>query len=157
MFGTTQARQTHITSAILASMKIITRFTLLCSLSLGLAWMQLAHANDDVLPPPKHAATSDEHVATEPEDLESPSNLTKTLAPPTQHDGVDVRTYLRENDSAHITEYASHGHVFLIKVQPPGGLPAYYLEDDNGNGKFTKRLPGGYKHINPPMWVIKRF
>jgi len=70
---------------------------------------------------------------------------------------VDVRTYLRENDKAQITEYSSHGRVFSIKVQPPGGLPAYYLEDDNGDGTLNKRLPGGYKHISPPMWVIKRF
>ncbi|MDQ6955974.1 MAG: DUF2782 domain-containing protein [Mariprofundaceae bacterium] len=119
--------------------------------------MQLAHANDGVLPPPKHTATSDEHVATESESLESTSNLTETLAPPTQNDGVDVRTYLRENDKAQITEYASHGRVFRIKVQPPGGLPAYYLEDDDGDGTLNKRLPGGYKHISPPMWIIKRF
>jgi len=120
-------------------------------------WTQIAHASDDVLPPPKHATASSEHTAAGSENLESSSNLTEALAPPKQDDGVDVRTYLRENDKAQITEYSSHGRVFRIKVQPAGGLPAYYLEDDDGDGTLNKRLPGGYKHINPPMWIIKRF
>jgi len=137
-------------------MKTITRFTLLCSLSLGLALTQLAHASNDVSPPPKHAPTS-KHAAVESENLEETSNLTEALAPPTQNEGVDVRTYLRENDQSKITEYSSHGRVFRIKVQPPGGLPAYYLEDENGDGTLNKRFPGGYKHISPPMWIIKRF
>lgn len=157
MLDITQARQTQITSAILATMKTITRFTLLCSLSLGLALTQLAHASNDVSPPPEHATTTSKHVAAGSENLEGTSNLTEALAPPTQNEGVDVRTYLRENDQSKITEYSSHGRVFRIKVQPSGGLPAYYLEDENGDGTLNKRLPGGYKHISPPMWIIKRF
>jgi len=139
-------------------MQTIIRLTLLCSLSLGLVWVQLAHAGDSVPPPPKHASSAHEHAAdVEPIDEESSFNLNKDLAPPKASDGVDVRTYLRENDKAQITEYSSHGRVFSIKVQPPGGLPAYYLEDDNGDGTFNKRIAGGYKRISPPMWVIKRF
>lgn len=159
MFGTAQTRQTHIVSAILAAMQTIIRLTLLCSLSLGLVWAQFAHAGDTVSPPPKHdAASAHEHaMAAEPSHEEGSFNLNKDLAPPKASDGVDVRTYLRENDKAQITEYSSHGRVFRIKVQPSGGLPAYYLEDDNGDGTFNKRIAGGYKRINPPMWIIKRF
>jgi hypothetical protein len=140
-------------------MQTIIRLTLLCSLSLGLIWAQFAHAGDDVSPPPKHdTASAHEHaMATESADEGSDFNLNKDLAPPKAGDGVDIRTYLREGDKAQITEYSSHGRVFLIKVQPLGGLPAYYLEDDDGDGTLNKRLPGGYKHISPPMWVIKRF
>lgn len=157
MLGITQARQTQMISAILAAMQTIIRFTLLCSLSLGLLWTQLAQANDGLLAPPKHTTTSNEHPESHSEDLESNSNLTEALAPPKQKDGVDVRTYLRNNDQAKITEYSMHGRVFRVKVQPSGGLPAYYLEDDDGDGTLNKRLPGGYKHISPPMWIIKRF
>jgi len=157
MFVITQARQTQITSAILAAMQTLIRFTLLCSLSLGLLWTQVTHANDAVSEPPQHASTAHEHEESGSETLESNSNLTDALAPPKQGDGVDVRTYLRENDQAHITEYSIHGRVFRVKVQPSGGLPAYYLEDDDGDGTLNKRLPGGYKHISPPMWIIKRF
>jgi len=91
---------------------------------------------------------------------ETPSNdvnLHKELAPPKATSGdVEVRSFTRE-DKAVITEYARHGHVYRVKVQPAGGLPAYYLEDSNGDGVFNHRLPGDYKRLNPPMWVIKRF
>ncbi len=157
MLGVTQTRQTQITSAILAAMQTITRFTLLCSLSLGLLWMQLAHADDNVPLPPKHTTSTHNPATTATDSEEGSFNLSDDLAPPKAGDGVDVRTYLRENDGAKITEYSSHGRVFSIKVQPPGGLPAYYLEDDTGDGNLNKRLPGGYKRINPPMWIIKRF
>jgi len=138
-------------------MQTLIRFTLLCSLSLGLLWTQASQANDGVLAPPKHATTAHEDAESSSEGLESNSNLTDALAPPKQDDGVDVRTYLRKNDHAQITEYSMHGRVFRVKVQPSGGLPAYYLEDDDGDGTLNKRLPGGYKHISPPMWIIKRF
>ena len=50
-----------------------------------------------------------------------------------------------------------NGRVYMIKVQPPGGLPPYYLYDTNGDGRFNRRLPGDYKMISPPTWVIHRF
>lgn len=134
------------------------RYLTLFTLSLSLLWATLSFAADTVLAPPEssHQRTAPASSA----NLEAPqneSNLQKELAPPKQSDDVEVHSYLRENDDAKITEYASHGHVFMIKVQPMGGLPPYYLEDDNGDGVFRKRLPGGYERINPPMWVIKRF
>jgi len=134
------------------------RYLTLFTLSLGLLWATSSFAADTVLAPPEssHREASSSNIA----NIESPqneSNLQKELAPPKQSDDVEVHSYLRENDQAKITEYASHGHVYMIKVQPMGGLPPYYLEDDNGDGVFSKRLPGGYKRVNPPMWVIKRF
>jgi len=138
-------------------MQTITRLVLLCGLSFSFFASQLAYANDDALAPPKHQGSVHEDASSSSEELESSSNLTEALAPPKQHDGVDVRTYSRDSDHAKITEYSVHGRVFRVKVQPSGDLPAYYLEDDNGDGKLNKRLPGGYKHINPPMWIIKRF
>jgi len=101
-----------------------------------LAWMPSSHADD----------------------LSDSTNLNKALAPPkaTAVGDGEIRSFTRE-DKAVVTEYAKHGHVYMIKVQPAGGLPPYYLEDSNGDGSFNQRLPGGYKRINPPMWVIKRF
>jgi len=138
-------------------MQTIIQLTLLSFLSLNLLWASSSYANDGVLPPPKHNISTTTNLRTDSDTLESPSNLTEALAPPKQSHGVDVRTYLREKDGAKITEYSSHGRIFSIKVQPAGGLPAYYLEDDNGDGTLNKRLPGGYKHMSPPMWIIKRF
>ncbi|MDQ6952522.1 MAG: DUF2782 domain-containing protein [Mariprofundaceae bacterium] len=91
------------------------------------------------------------------EEYSGDTNLQKELAPPSATSGdAEIRSYTRE-DKAKITEYSKHGHVYLIKVQPAGGLPPYYLEDSNGDGKFNQRLPGGYQRINPPMWIIKEF
>ncbi len=70
--------------------------------------------------------------------------------------GADVRAYTRQ-DGTHITEYARHGRVYMIKVKPPGNLPAYYLFDEHGNGQFSRRLPGGSRHLAPPQWVVKEF
>lgn len=69
---------------------------------------------------------------------------------------IDVRSYQRK-DGATITEYSVRGRVYKIKVQPAGGLPAYYLYDREGNGNFEQRLPGGGKRLNPPTWVLKEF
>ncbi len=152
MFDFAKTRQTQIISSILASMKY-TR-SLPPIFILLLSCYTSAFAADDVLPPPSEPVL--EHSGNDAVD-ESESNLSKELAPPKQSDDVQVRSYLREDDKAKITEYAIRGKVFRIKVQPPGGLPAYYLEDTDGDGKFNKRLPGGYKRLSPPMWVIQRF
>ena len=137
-------------------MQAILRLTLLYALSLYGICVQLAHADEQVLPPPKHSSSSVNELHDTGE-MEDEVNLNKELAPPAVDKGVDVRTYLRQADKATITEYSSHGRVFRIKVQPAGDLPAYYLEDIDGDGTFDRRTAGGYKRISPPMWVIKRF
>ncbi|HKI61229.1 MAG TPA: DUF2782 domain-containing protein [Mariprofundaceae bacterium] len=113
---------------------------------------------DDIPPPPDVQDTdaSSRSGSDHPVQGEQAPNLQKELSAPKKGEEVDVRSYMRK-DGAHISEYSSHGHVYMIKVQPAGGLPAYYLYDDNGDGEFDRRLPGGYKRISPPSWVIKRF
>ncbi len=74
----------------------------------------------------------------------------------TEVESADVRAYTRK-DGTTVTEYARHGRVYMIKVQPPGGLPPYYLYDEHGDGQFSRRLPGSYKHLAPPQWVIQEF
>jgi len=71
-------------------------------------------------------------------------------------EGSDIRAYTRQ-DGTKISEYSRQGRVYMIKVKPPGSLPAYYLYDERGNGQFSRRLPGGYQPIAPPQWVIKQF
>ena len=71
-------------------------------------------------------------------------------------EGTEVRSYTRK-DGAEIKEYSMNGKVYMVRVQPGGGLPAYYLYDSDGDSVFERRLPGGYKRISPPMWVIKKF
>lgn len=77
-------------------------------------------------------------------------------APEGTAEGSEVRSYTRK-DGAEISEYSVNGKVYMVRVQPGGGLPAYYLYDSDGDSVFERRLPGGYKRPSPPMWVIKKF
>lgn len=86
----------------------------------------------------------------------SHKNLQKEFTVPKQEEDVHVRVYKRPNGAV-VEEYSVHGRVFMIRIKPAAGTPAYYLYDSNGDGVFERRLPGGYKRITPPAWVIKRF
>ncbi len=107
------------------------------------------------LPPPEDTppVAAEPGDAGEREEAGAPS-LREELQAPDAEAQVEVRSY--EKKGTVYTEYAIHGHVYMIKVQPPVG-PAYYLYDENGDGAFERRLPGGYRHPSPPQWVIKRF
>jgi len=83
-------------------------------------------------------------------------DLNKELAPTVkQTDPAEVRSYQSEY-GATITEYKSNGKVWMIKVQPSGDFPPYYLYDDEGDGEFERRVAGN-KRPSPPMWIIKQF
>jgi len=83
-------------------------------------------------------------------------NLQEELKGPQGEHGVEVQSYKREGGVT-VREYSIKGHVYMVRVEPGAGLPAYYLYDTDGDGVFERRLPGGYKQISPPMWVIQRF
>ncbi len=112
-----------------------------------------ALAENAALPPPAIDDIAGAEVANI---KDKPANLQKELAPPTENEVVDIRSYQRK-DGATITEYGIRGRVYKIKVQPPGGLPAYYLYDSDGDGRFEQRLPGGNRRIAPPTWVLQEF
>jgi hypothetical protein len=114
---------------------------------------QVAVAGPEALPPPSHDGHPPVVAPLPPQDK---PDLKKDLAPPGEQQGVEIRSY-RKPDGTAISEYAMNGRVYMIKVQPPGGLPPYYLYDTNGDGRFNRRLPGNYKMISPPTWVIRRF
>lgn len=131
-------------------------FIFLSSTALLISSQTLA---DDVLPPPENATHTQATTAADSATAdESSVDLNKELAPPSNHQAqVQVNTYVRESDQATITEYSMHGKVYMIKVEPVGGIAPYYLYDEKGTGTFSQRLPGGYKPLNPPEWVIHRF
>jgi len=111
---------------------------------------------DSVLPPPESAIETPSEPAVADSMTESAPNLHDELGTTDNDTTIDVRSYQRK-DGAKITEYAVRGRVYKIKVQPAGGLPAYYLYDRDGDGTFEQRLPGGGKRISPPSWVVKEF
>ena len=111
-----------------------------------------ALAEKDAMPPPEVS----EPDVNPGQMQESEPNLREELKVPEGGVAIDVRSYQRR-DGATITEYSVGGRVYKIKVQPAGGLPAYYLYDKDGNGNFEQRLPGGGKRLTPPTWVLKEF
>jgi len=82
-------------------------------------------------------------------------NLQQELKPNINKEQVEVHTYKNENGGS-VTEYRTAGKVWMIKVQPEGNFPPYYLYDDEGNGMFERRIAGN-KQPTAPMWIIKRF
>lgn len=115
-----------------------------------------ARAADDVLPPPTDVHDTEQARETI-ETSDEGTDLNRELSAPDElPDGAEVHSYTRDKDGAEITEYSVNGRVYMIKVQPPGDFPPYYLYDRTGDGTMV-RLPGGYKRPSPPMWVIKQF
>ena len=123
------------------------------SLMLALLLCSPAQAADDVMPPPQSIPA--EQQAEQPAVVESAPNMRDELQAPDDTTAVDIRSY-QDKDGATITEYGVRGKVFKIKVQPVGGMPAYYLYRDP-NGQFVRRLPGGATGITPPSWILKEF
>jgi len=116
-----------------------------------------AEDSDAVPAPPTEVQDSFEARETvEPPSAPRDEGLRGELSAPTGDSNVEVYSSTRE-DGTKIEEYSHHGRVYMVKVTPPHGMPPYYLYDNNGDGTFERRLPGGYKHLSPPEWVIKRF
>ena len=115
------------------------------------------HAEEDVLPPPTAIHDSDQARETIEKDS-GETDLNKELSAPESKgaDGSEVRAFTR-GDGAEVTEYSVKGKVYMVRVKPADNMPAYYLYDNDGDGTFERRLPGGYKTPSPPMWVIKKF
>jgi len=82
-------------------------------------------------------------------------DLKKELTPNITNKEVEIRTY-KHQDGATVTEHRINGQVYMIKVQPVGDFPPYYLYDNEGNGNFERRIAGNKVPV-PPMWIIKRF
>jgi len=114
-----------------------------------------AKAESAVLPPPTvhepSAASADDAV----DSVERAPNLGEELKSPDKDSNVDVRSYQRK-DGARVTEYSLNGQIYEIKVQPAGGMPAYYLYR-NKAGHMERRRPGGQPFVTPPSWILKKF
>lgn len=54
-----------------------------------------------------------------------------------------------------VEEYRVNGRLYMIKVTPFHGVP-YYLLDENGTGKFSRRDDLD-NPVKVPMWVIFSF
>lgn len=129
------------------------QFALLIALN-----VPLARADDStVMPPP--TAVQNSPSASETVDQPSSSSddkLSDELNASKAGSNVQIRTSVRQ-DGTRVDEYSRNGRVYMIKVSPPHGMPPYYLYKNSSNGQFHRLMPGVYKHITPPEWVIKKF
>jgi len=115
----------------------------------------MAADQSSALPPPTEVQNTPEARET----VQPPgrqNNVGEEFAAPEVGKDVQVRVFKRK-DGATVEEYSMHGRVHMVKISPSIGTPPYYLYDNDGDGKFERRIQGGYKYINPPEWVIKRF
>ena len=119
------------------------------------ATITASQVTDAVEPPPTEIHNTEAAVETV-EGSNSTGLKEELSAPEGAVEGAEVHSYTRK-DGAKITEHSVNGKVYMIRVEPGGGLPAYYLYDSDGDSVFERRLPGGYKRPSPPMWVIKKF
>jgi len=113
----------------------------------------LAIAKTDAMAPPAVADRSGTPALADKVAGESAPNLNDALGSSDGDNSVDIRSYQRK-DGAKVTEYGPRGHVFKIKVEPAGGLPAYYLYP-NAKGKFQRRHVDG--SVTPANWILKKF
>ena len=63
---------------------------------------------------------------------------------------VAVRT---EANGDVIEEYRVAGQLRMVKITPSRG-PAYYLMDENGDGRLDKSKGAGEKDVSPVYWKL---
>jgi len=128
----------------------------IAALAIFAAPISTSLAEDDVMAPPTDIHNTDAAHETVDSGPAGDGGLQDELSIPEDVQGGEVRSYIRK-DGAEITEHSVNGKVYMVRVKPAGDFPEYFLYDSDGDGVFERKLPGGYKHISPPMWVIKKF
>ena len=73
-------------------------------------------------------------------------------APPVDVTGADVTRRSLDNGDT-IEEYRVGGQLRMVKVTPSRG-PAYYLMDENGDGRLDKSKGASEKDISPVYWKL---
>ena len=118
-------------------------------LSLGLHSGALFAVDD--APPPANpnasAQTNNTAQASAPE---------PELAAP-QTDIPEPEVNIREEPTQTIEEFRSAGRPYMIRVTPRGGLPAYYMVDNDGDGTLETRVNSPSNPPATPRWVLFRW
>ena len=101
-----------------------------------------ALAVDDA-PPPAAASTS------------APQEQAPLAAP--QTDIPEPEVNIREEPTQTIEEFRSQGRPYMIRVTPRGGLPPYYMVDNDGDGTLETRVNSPSNPPATPRWVLFRW
>ncbi|OYY73897.1 MAG: hypothetical protein B7Y40_07120 [Gammaproteobacteria bacterium 28-57-27] len=116
---------------------ILTPLVLILSLHSGTVL-----AVDDAPPP----ATAGASTAQEPAPLAAP-----------QTDIPEPEVNIREEPTQTIEEFRSQGRPYMIRVTPRGGLPPYYMVDNDGDGTLETRVNSPSNPPATPRWVLFRW
>lgn len=71
--------------------------------------------------------------------------------PAGQTDEFEPEVTIVQRGEDTVEEYRVRGHLYMIKVTPPHGVP-YYLVDRHGDGVMVRH--DGESRVSVPMWVI---
>jgi len=110
-------------------------------LTLGLHSGALLAVDD--APPPATASAS------------APQEQAPLAAP--QTDIPEPEVNIREEPTQTIEEFRSQGRPYMIRVTPRGGLPPYYMVDNDGDGTLETRVNSPSNPPAPPRWVLFRW
>ena len=101
----------------------------------------------DDAPPPASASASAKAQASAPEP--------ELVAP--QTDIPEPEVNIREEPTQTIEEFRSQGRPYMIRVTPRGGLPPYYMVDNDGDGTLETRVNSPSNPPATPRWVLFRW
>ena len=103
-------------------------------------------AMDDAPPPASGKATAQDGA----------SRAEPALAAP-QTDIPEPEVNIREEPTQTIEEFRSQGRPYMIRVTPRGGLPPYYMVDNDGDGTLETRVNSPSNPPPTPRWVLFRW
>ncbi len=66
---------------------------------------------------------------------------------------IEPEVTIVQKKDAKVEEYRIHGKLFMVKITPIVG-PAYYLRDNNGDGRMETRMNDLGGNIIVPQWVL---
>ena len=116
----------------------ILRTILLLSLA-GVAQAQTA-ATPAPAPAPANDAAADKGVP-----------IPAKKPPPPGDEGAPTVTIRAGENGDRVEEYRQNGQIFMVKITPKHG-PAYYLYDDNHNGRLDRSDADG--HLSPVYFTL---
>lgn len=81
-------------------------------------------------------------------------DLPEPPPPPAVQSGevLEPEVTIIQREDAEVEEYRLNGRLYMIKVKPVVG-PAYYLMDDDGDGRLESRFDGLSAPV-VPRWVL---
>lgn len=103
-------------------------------------------AVDDAPPPASGNATAQSAAATTEPALAAP-----------QTDIPEPEVNIREEPTQIVEEFRSQGRPYMIRVTPRGGLPPYYMVDNDGDGTLETRVNSPSNPPATPHWVLFRW